>query len=101
MLTTITILASVGWFAGILWDLLFPKVEDPRLHMVLAVISCMLLWERLAWLSCIIGFCETLYAVLVIIHYVERWKFIGHQARMKRESQDARLRDIFNEMSAS
>lgn len=101
MLTTITTLAVIGWVVGLVYDLSSPKVEDPRMHAFLAIISCMLLWDQYGWASCIIGLLETVYAVLVIIHYRDRWKFIGHEARMKRESPESRIRHIIEDMSES
>ncbi len=59
MLNSIMIISLCGWILGIFYDLLSPKVEDPRLHIFIATITILSWWA------------------LAILHYIERWNHIG------------------------
>ncbi len=77
MLNSIMIISLCGWILGIFYDLLSPKVEDPRLHIFIATITILSWWESHLWLSCLVIVVTVLYAALAILHYIERWNHIG------------------------
>jgi phosphate/sulfate permease len=90
MLKLIADVAIICWIISLLYEIISPKVEDPRALIGLSLITA-LAWEDLnIVVSVIVSIAGGLFALIVLYYYRQRWKDIGYRERKLREAKELR-----------